>query len=282
MNHENLRLGGITIRVESPFEYISSEKAHPFQCAVANPDYFIRVLSADAMPIQPRNASTHLFLSRWRNGKSDCFLKRGGERSELFTYAVRTDRVVELTFAEGYLNRLSTLNILESADLPSILAESGQIILHSSYIITPRGDAILFSGPSGIGKSTQAALWEKLMGAEIINGDRCLIDTKSHTANGIFYSGSSDICKSKGAPLTAIVMLEQSDSNEIELIRPRHAFEKVLAQSSYYKWDEFSTSVMTGLVADLVSDIPVYSLRCRPDSAAVNLLNEVLYGNKKF
>lgn len=282
MNYENLRLGGVTLRVESPFEYTSSEKARPFHCAGTKNDYLIRVLSAEKMPIIPHDASTHLFLSRWRDGTGDCFLKRGGERSELFTCAVRSDRVVRLTFAKGYLNRLSTLNILESADLPSILAESGQIILHSSYIITRRGDAVLFSGPSGIGKSTQAALWEKLMGAEIINGDRCLIDARSRTANGIFYSGSSDICKNKSAPLTAIVMLEQSDLNEVSVIRPRRAFEKVLAQSSYYKWDEHSASVMTGLAADLVSSVPVYLLRCRPDAAAVSLLNEVLYGNKKF
>ena len=48
------------------------------------------------------------------------------------------------------------------------------IHLHSSYIIY-HDKAILFTGPSGIGKTTQAELWRDYQGAEIINGDVTLI-----------------------------------------------------------------------------------------------------------
>ena len=43
-------------------------------------------------------------------------------------------------------------------------------------IIAFQNKAILFSAPSGTGKSTQADLWQKYVrGVEIINGDRAII-----------------------------------------------------------------------------------------------------------
>ena len=57
------------------------------------------------------------------------------------------------------------------------MIEYGGLILHCAYI-NHRGKGILFSAPSGVGKSTQAALWEKYRGSEIVNGDRTLLRKK--------------------------------------------------------------------------------------------------------
>lgn len=54
------------------------------------------------------------------------------------------------------------------------MLQKDSFILHSAYI-RHRGRAILFSAPSGTGKSTQASLWAQYAGAEIINGDRALL-----------------------------------------------------------------------------------------------------------
>ena len=45
------------------------------------------------------------------------------------------------------------------------------MVLHCSVLKVKSG-VILFSGPSGIGKSTQAGLWTKYRKARVINGDR--------------------------------------------------------------------------------------------------------------
>lgn len=65
--------------------------------------------------------------------------------------------------------------VLESAGLFDILADAGMLVLHSAYIVTRQGEGILFSGPSGIGKSTQAALWQHYGAAQTVNGDRALV-----------------------------------------------------------------------------------------------------------
>ena len=55
----------------------------------------------------------------------------------------------------------------------------GGLVLHCSFL-DAGGSALLFSGPSGIGKTTQAQLWVREKGARIINGDRALLLPGAH------------------------------------------------------------------------------------------------------
>ena len=53
--------------------------------------------------------------------------------------------------------------------------------LHAS-LVEKDGFGVIFLGPSGMGKSTQAKLWEKYLDADFIIGDRPLCGRS--TANG--------------------------------------------------------------------------------------------------
>ena len=111
-----------------------------------------------------------------------------------FTYAVTRGSRTEVTFARRYQESLSTQTVLEAASLFDILADAGMLVLHSSYIVTRQEQGILFSGPSGIGKSTQAALWQRYAGAEIVNGDRAWCGP---------IRGPSAACSMQGPPASA-------------------------------------------------------------------------------
>lgn len=87
-------------------------------------------------------------------------------------------RARDVTFAESYRAGASVRAVLEAAGLFDIFADVGMLVLHSAYIVTRGGEGILFSGPSGIGKSTQAALWERFAGARTVNGDRALVPAR--------------------------------------------------------------------------------------------------------
>ena len=97
-------------------------------------------------------------------------------------------------------------------------------LLHTSFIKW-QGKAILFTAPSGTGKSTQADLWRRIEGAEIINGDRAVLRKEGGIwkAWGLPYAGSSRIFRNESAPVGAIVVLRKNDRNELRRLRlPKH------------------------------------------------------------
>ncbi len=64
-------------------------------------------------------------------------------------------------------------------------------VLHASAVLL-NGKVYMFSAPSGVGKSTHAALWKRLFGAHIINDDKPLI----RLMDGVFYAFGTPWCGS--------------------------------------------------------------------------------------
>lgn len=280
MQRECYRFGGVTFAIEADAPIERSKMCEPFRVAGGVADHTIRLTFSDDMPQPPAEAARSGPVYRWQVGAERHLLEQYGtpDKPPQFTYAVTRGAHTEVTFAERYRTGASVRAALEAAGLFDIFADAGMLVLHSAYIVTPAGEAILFSGPSGIGKSTQAALWERSAGAQIINGDRTLLDIGRKTANGIFYSGTSGICRNVTAPIRAIVLLGQNDENHVSTPSPQAAFAGVLSQCAYYDWDALSATKMTECVARLVSDVPVLHFDCRADASAVRALQERLGG----
>lgn len=279
MNAERFTFGGVTLELRGEDAWTISKASARFHAAEgATTDHVISVEYSQTPPSVPDHAVKNGPVSRWREGNELHTLKAYG--SEQFSYAVRTGGQTRLVFGEGYRSTMYSQAILEAAVLFDILADYGQLVLHSSYVLPQNGAAVLFSGPSGIGKSTQAALWQQYADADVINGDRTLIRLSDLTANGVFYSGTSGICKNVSAPIRAIVLLEQAESNALRRAGAKEAFVAVLSQCSYYQWDADSAIRMMDLVNELVQRADVYRLSCRADEGAVRLLQNELFGGQ--
>lgn len=250
MLSEFYEFGGTLFRIDSEEPLLESKYTAPFVCAgTKTPDFVITV------------------------GYSGEKMQNG------FSNAKRSGSSVRIEFAEGYKGKISAKNALEESGIFRMLAEHGGVVLHSSYIITQRGEALLFSAPSGTGKSTQAELWRSYAGAKVINGDRALVKAENGvTANGILFSGTSGISENVTAPLRAIVLLRQSEKNEIRSVSGKEAFMRLLPQCSYYPDEEENLRIVTGILAEIISAVPVYDFGCVPDESAVSALSEVLYG----
>ena len=82
---------------------------------------------------------------------------------------------VRVTVKSSFCSKLSPSLILNSVSAERLAVNAGGIIFHSAYIGF-RNEGILFTAPSGTGKSTQAELWRKWREADVINGDRSLGD----------------------------------------------------------------------------------------------------------
>ena len=165
--------------------------------------------------------------------------------------------------------------ILSSMEPVHLIAETGGFLLHASWI-QYQGKAILFTGPSGIGKSTQAALWERLRGAELINGDRVAVFPVPGGAQvrGIPYCGSSRVNKNRTMPLAAVVCLSQAPENRITRLRGTKAFRQIWEGCSVDLWNQSDISRGTQAVVDTVSAVPVFWLDCTPDERAVITLEK--------
>lgn len=150
-------------------------------------------------------------------------------------------------------------------------------ILHSSYI-NVKGNAILFTGPSCIGKSTQAALWQKNANAEIINGDRAVVRCVGNNwyAYGYPCSGTSGICINKTLPLKAIVVLQKSEKNMIEKLSAAQKVQALVSATELYPWDNKEVDMAFSISEKLIHQVPIIRLSCRADYDAVKLLKDYL------
>ena len=170
-------------------------------------------------------------------------------------------------------------NVWDILDMESILLRNNGLLLHSSFIRYQR-KAVLFSAPCGTGKSTQAEMWERYEGADIINGDRSGLRRfdSGWTAFGLPYAGSSGIYRNESAPLEAIILLRQSAENRLRRMCPIEAFPELYREIMVHRWDRKFVADSTELLLCLLQDIPVYLLECRPDRGAVKIVRDEIFG----
>lgn len=179
--------------------------------------------------------------------------------------------------AESLGTKIGVNTVLTSIGAEHLVAEEGGFILHASYVEW-QGKAILFTAPSETGKSTQADLWHELRGAEIINGDRAVVRVVNGEAlaSGLPFSGSSKHCKNRTLPLAAIVYLQQAETTSIESFAGAGAFCKIWEGISLNTWNTEDVEKISGILQQVLGQVPVYRLACTPDESAVNVLEQMI------
>lgn len=166
-------------------------------------------------------------------------------------------------------------NLLEIINIEQILNNFSAFILHSSFIEW-KDKGILFSAPSGTGKSTQADLWDKYEDVEIINGDKAGIRKMDGrwTAYGLPFAGTSGIYKNKKAEISHIIVLRQGKENKLTKLSPREAFIKLYSETLVHTWDKDFQENIVNMITDVVQSVPIYQYECLPDKSAVDFLKE--------
>ena len=169
------------------------------------------------------------------------------------------------------------LHLLHLIGIEEVLIRHQALLLHSS-VVKLGEHTVLFSGPSGIGKSTQAKLWEKHLGANIINGDRCVIRKKENVfwGSGSPWSGTSGIYSKEQAPVKGIFILKQASENSVRRLGIE-AFKALYSQCIVNTWDRSFMEQLTEFLTGLLEAVPVYELACRPDQEAVELAYQTLF-----
>ena len=177
-----------------------------------------------------------------------------------------------------FLCKLQALgSFLRMIPICRIFTHFGTLFFHAAQILYT-GKGILFSAPSGTGKTTQARLWQTCRGAELLCNDRTLVrkmDGKWQTF-GFPLDGSVPVANNRVCSLGAVVCLEQGETCFAERLPPSKALSRLMPQMVIDGWDEKIRSACMRQLVAMMEAAPVYRLVCTPDVHAVETLEQQL------
>lgn len=286
MNKYNyyFEIADILININIPFKFIVQDESKNFIVKSKTNDILIKFIEID-MPLSIKGNLVYndiINIYNTENGFIHELFPAPGINSYAWFIPIKKS-YYEVRYLKGKEKYFAySRNILEAISIEKILNKNNAFMLHSSFIRW-KDKAILFSAPSGTGKSTQAEIWKKYENADIINGDKAGVRKVEGRwmAYGLPFAGSSNIFRNEKAPISHIIVLRQGKQNRLKKLSPREAFIKIYSETTIHTWDsEFQENIIN-MITDLVQEIPVYIYECLPDKSAVDFLKSTIEGDEK-
>ena len=276
-----ISLNGIALRTLSELPLTLLDGTRAFRREGGKPDVLIRVRVMEQLPVfSAEPLGTDLLLNYYRDGERFYAAARPGKSGPVTV----TEYTPDFSDVTVYVNEKELPGVIRTMDkllqlfpIRQLLAQYQAMILHASQIrVKDRG--ILFTAPSGTGKSTQARLWEQYAQAKCLCNDRTLLRRhgERYLTCGYPVDGSDPVYSSLQVELGAAVVLRQGAENRVERLPASKALKYLMEQTVADAWNMEEQWVIQNLWLDLLERCPVYMLVCRPDRGAVECLKERL------
>ncbi|MBO5859433.1 MAG: hypothetical protein J6R20_06615 [Clostridia bacterium] len=273
------KIGEVVLEIVSQSDFQNAEPYSLFLYDGEQCDYRVNLDFSSALPKKIENP---FYVSQDRvyvveNGALHCFFKSRDNAEEYYARRISDGKHISIVIDEQYSDMLRADVMFSLVGIEEIVAENNGCVLHSSFI-EKDGEAVLFSGPCNIGKSTQANLWRDFAHATVINGDKTFIFEKDGTfyASGMPFSGSSKDCLNRVVPLKAVICLEQADCNFAQRLGSMQSFYKLYKNCYPVPFSRDLTDKLIDFVQKLSQNVPVYEYACRADESAVRYLEREL------
>jgi hypothetical protein len=279
-----LFVAGIKLLFEPAFTEYFGAKLKPYESDFeGEPDHIIRSVVAKniGLPMSPITEETPERMI-YRTEKSETIITIDPMTERIVHKIEKTNdyKIVNFSFKEGAKGNLAELEYIWTGIVFFELALlHGMFALHASAI-DYHGRAILFSAPSGTGKSTQAKLWQTAFPeVEIINDDKPLIEP---TPKGIFvhgtpWSGKDIQNQNKKIPLHAVVFLSQAKTNQIKTVTKQEEIQTLF--KNIYRPSDLDLATRNLELSDqMLSNAFIIHYGCTPDLSAVEGLHKHLFG----
>ena len=159
------------------------------------------------------------------------------------------------------------------------LARHGYVSLHSAAVEI-NGEALAFTGPSGMGKSTRAEKMIQALGAELINGDRPLIGVRDRMLYGVPWDGKEQCFRNVRYLLKAICEVRRSKSVYIREMSFSQRRKVLMRQCFMPMWDTETAAIQMGSIARMSADLPIVRVFCGPEKEDVQALYDALQKQK--
>ena len=316
-----IRIGAVSIAIQSDnsIDVALVPSLEPFRDEVAHPDITVRVRRTSKLKRINR-------LAEFESGSVWRLYNENGVFHFDFQTPVLGDfpykRLVidrEFCRAELLLNRqcLPDTGPVVPLDYPldellimHRLTQEKAIELHGTGIVRPNGEANLFVGHSGAGKSTTTRLWTATEEVEVLSDDRIIVrrDKGNPTMNrptddstekgGILHSAQIDkhiprfarndtrknamrmygtpwhgeamFASPNSAPLMRIFVLEHGHGNVITPLSPSQSVAELFARSFVPFHRHEYVESALAFLEELVDEVPVYRYAFEPDQRAVD------------
>lgn len=282
MYNSYYNIADIIIQIISPFPFFS-HNGKEFCCEETKPDYVFTFRQTDDIPGLMEGSckvGEMLWAHEYRRDDGTefrAFLWKDVYYSAL-SFCKETEGTCYYVSAEILAELAqSGFELLMYLCLEKILLKHGALVLHSSHIRYD-GRGIVFSAPSGVGKSTQAELWSRYAGAVVMNGDRSVLRKEGEQwyVHGCPMCGTSGIHHSGKEPLHCIVMLCQGKENIPVRVSPLQAFQMIYPEVTISNWNVNHVDTSIQLLDDLIQNVPVWHYSCTRDENAVRTLRNTL------
>ena len=154
--------------------------------------------------------------------------------------------------------------------------QNGLFAIHSASILY-REKAWLFSGHSGMGKSTHTGLWHQLLGTPFLNGDLNLLGIHENRimVYGIPWCGTSGIYTTRNYELGGIVLLGRDPARDyLEELSPSDQILRVMQRMISPAWKEGQLTKNLFFAEEIADRVPILHLFCTKNQSAVKVIRE--------
>lgn len=205
--------------------------------------------------------------------------------TEVFVDFEVHDAAAALLAQAPYLTADEAEYISTGSDFFRKIIPYGAMMLHACTAVVD-GRAYLFSGPSGVGKSTHVGLWRQYLGAgrvQILSDDKPVLRPGGQKvwAYGVPWCGSVGQNLNMRAPVSGICFLKQGQQDRIRPLSGAEAVYSILNQT-VRAVDVPSVKCLMDTVETIVDRLPIFEMECLPELEAARLSWEAMGGSREW
>lgn len=144
--------------------------------------------------------------------------------------------------------------------------------------------AVIFTGPSGVGKSTRAQAWVDGLSARWISGDRpaVRIEKDRCVVCGVPWDGKEQIFRDIEKPLKCILEVRRASSNYVRKLSREQARKLTAQQAFVPMWDTDAAFAAMANVREMVDRVPVYRVFCGQKPEDAKQIYDILFNHPEW
>ena len=156
-----------------------------------------------------------------------------------------------------------------------LLIHRGYLSLHAAAV-EYEGEVIAFTGPSGIGKSTRAYAWLDELNADLVSGDRPLVDARHGEIYGVPWDGKEACYRKVHYPLRAICDIRRSASVYIRNMSFSQRRLLLMRQCFLPMWDTETAAIQIANITQLAKNATIVRIFSGPGREDARALKNAL------